>query len=135
MEKTQDLIKKVAELEARITKLEGSDQAKPSSKQSNKKISVRGLFNSKGAKNDVQRTLVVGYYLEKYEGTESFSVVDLDNCFRSARQSVPQNLNDKVNMNIRKDHIMDAKNKKDGRKAFMLTDVGKNSVENGFENK
>jgi len=134
MEKTQDLIKKVAELEARITKLEGSDQAKPSSKQSNKKISVRGLFNSKGAKNDVQRTLVVGYYLEKYEGTESFSVVDLDNCFRSARQSVPQNLNDKVNMNIRKDHIMDAKNKKDGRKAFMLTDVGKNSVENGFEN-
>jgi len=84
---------------------------------------------------DVQKTLLIAYYLEKYDGITPFSVGDLSKGFQLARESVPQNINDKINMNIGKGHLMEAKTKKDNKKAWLVTNSGEQFVENGLKRK
>ena len=71
---------------------------------------------------DVQKTLAIASYLEKNEGMASFNVEDLAHYFQLAKEPTPQNLNDKINMNIKKGHIMEAKEKKENKKAFQNMD-------------
>lgn len=97
-----------------------------------KNLSLREFMNGKNPTNDVQRTLVIGYYLEHYKKMNSFNIKDIEGEFRSAKIVPPSNINDKVNMNIKNTHIMDDVEKKNGKKAWVLTDSGEKEVEKGF---
>lgn len=126
----KEIMTKLEEHESRISALEGAPAKK--TQVEGKKLSVKEFLLTKKPTDDVQRTLVIGYYLEHFESMESYNVRDLANGFRSAKEPPPLNINDKVNMNIRKGHMMDAKEKKDKSKAWVLTNTGEKFVEEGL---
>lgn len=122
---------KLEEHETKISKLEQLFQAKP--ENIGKEISAKEFVLSKNPKNDVQKTLAIGYYLERYKGLSSFNVKDLESGFRDAKEKVPNNINLCVIANINKDHMMEAKEKKDKLKACVLLNLGEKYVENDFK--
>ena len=126
-----EIKKKLEEHDDRISKLEGLLQKKP--EVAKKKISIKEFILSKKPKKDVQKTLAIGYYLEKYEGLYSFTAKDLENGFRKAKERAPNNINNKVIKNIDQGLMMDAEDKKDNLKAWVLTNSGEKYVENGFK--
>lgn len=135
MNDIKQLNEKVSSLEERVSHLEAkSDNNLVESETSiNKKLSIKEFILSKKPVGDVQKTLAVACYLEKYEGFVSFNAVDLVNGFRLAKESVPENINDKINMNIKKGHMDEAKEKKDSKKAWIVTNSGERFLDNGFK--
>jgi len=128
----EEEIRKILEdHEQRINKLETLIQSKP--EVIKKKISIKEFILSKNPKDDVQKTLIIGYYLEKYDNLSSFNAQDLENTFRSAKEQVPKNINYKVIKNIEKGYMMECKDKKDKLKAWNLTSSGERFVENDFK--
>jgi len=129
-EEIVEIKKKLEEHEKRISRLESSFQAEPGAVK--KKVSIKEFMISKKPNNDVQKTLGIGYYLERYENFSSFNTKDLERNFRAAKEKVPKNAADKVQVNMRKGHMMEAEEKKDNLKAWVLTNSGEEHVENGF---
>lgn len=123
--------KRLKNHEERISKLERLFQTKPENIQ--KKLSIKEFILSKKSKSDIQRTLAMGYYLEKYENLTSFNAKDLENGFRRAKENVPGNINNQVIRNIQKGYMMEARDKKDNRKAWYLTNSGDECVSNNFQ--
>lgn len=121
---------KLAELEERIVKLEGLPKTNPGIVS--KVISIKEFILQKKPKDDVQKTLVIGYYLEKYKSNFSFNAKDLEQEFRNAKEVLPTNINDKVNLNTKHGYMMEAKEKKDKKIAWTLTNSGEQIVEDNF---
>lgn len=130
-ERVSSLEQRVADLE---TQLSASSAAGGQDSNTNgKKLSIKEFVLEKKPKGDVQKTLVISHYLEKYENMTSVNVDDLAKYFRLSKEPVPGNLNDKINMNIRKGHMTEAEEKKDNKKAWVVTNTGEQFVENGFQ--
>lgn len=133
--KIQELEKEENFLKIRILKLEllqvpiVDAQTPNLSKQKQKQISPRELLNKYKATNDVERVLLFGYYLESIQNTISFSVDEIKNLFYISKVKLPLNINDKINLSIKKGHIMEAQEKKDNKKAWTLTGEGEKFVE------
>ena len=127
-ERLQNLEKRVAVLEGVASSRSeiAKGQIQP------KSLSLREFMAEKNPSNDVQRTLAIGYYLEHHKNIITFNINDIEGEFRAAKMPPPANINDKINMNIRKTHIMEAADKKDEKKAWTLTDSGEKEVEKGF---
>jgi len=123
--------KTLGEHETRIAKLEDLLVSRPPTIE--KKLSIKEFILSKKPKNDIQKTLAIGYYLEKYEGLSSFNVKDLEKGFHDAKESAPENINYKVIVNIQKGYVMESKEKKDNLKAWNLTNSGEKFLESNFE--
>lgn len=134
MEDLKSLNKKVLSLEQRVVALETLlNGKKPDTIASSaKKLSVKEFILTKKPSGDVQKTLAIAYYLENNEEMQSFNVEDLAHYFQLAKEPTPQNLNDKINMNIKKGHVMEAKEKKENKKAWVITNTGQQFVENNF---
>jgi hypothetical protein len=131
VEEMLEVIKKqLLDHESRISKLEA--QPKIDKDIGKKKLSIKEFILSKKPKNDIQKTLVVGFYLEKYEGLDCFNRRDLENGFRSAKETIPSNIGVDVNENIRKGYFAEAREKKDKLKAWYVTNRGEECVEMGL---
>lgn len=117
--------------ERRIRALEGIPKFEVKGK--NKKMSIKEFLISKKPKDDVQRTLVICYYLEKHKNMNSFNAKDIEDGFREAKEKVPDNVNYKAIQNIKSGCMMEAKEKKDKFKAWTLTSTGERFVENDFK--
>ena len=118
-------------LEKKVAILENLFKTKP--EEIKKIMSIKEFILEKCPTNDLQRTLVLGYYFEKYRGMSSFNVKDLENGFREAKEKVPANINDKVNQNIGKGYLMGSEQKKNNSTSWLLTSSGERLVENGFK--
>lgn len=121
--------------EARIAKLESlvNHQSAPEpSTKSVKPLSLREFLRERKPVTDVQRTLAIAYYLEHYERVDRFNADDLEAAFRKAKEPLPSNTHAFINLNIRKGHMMEAEEKKDKLKAFVVTNSGEEFVANGF---
>lgn len=123
--------KKIEEHEKRISDLE--DLAKEKPQQLKKEFSIKEFILQKHATSDLAKTLVVGYYLEHHRNVTPFVAKDLEGLFIEAKEPIPTNINDAVNKNIERGHIMEAKDKKDGKKAWTLTATGDRFVENDLK--
>lgn len=121
---------KIKALEERISHLESIVLSQPVAvmSSSKKKTSIKEFLNDLKLSNDVQRTLAIGYFLEISEGLTSFSKVDLEKGFRSAKEKVPLNINDKIGMCIKNGFMMEAEEKKDNLKSWVLTSSGEKYV-------
>ena len=117
--------KRIRELEIKLESGEKPVTAKP--------LSLKEFILKKKPIYDVQRTLVIGYFLERHNQFLSFNAKDLEDSFRAAKEPVPANINDKANKNVKNGHMMETKEKKDNMKAWVLTSSGERVVENGFE--
>lgn len=124
-----DLKQRVASLEDIVFQEKKSNRVKGHRK---KKLSIREFLIEKKPSNDVEKTLAIGYYFEKYGGVSSFNVDDLQQGYEKAKEKRPINLNDKVNLNIKKGHIAEASEKKNNKKAWYVTNSGATFLENNF---
>jgi len=121
------------EIEKRLEKLEHTlagrtpvevRAAKP------KKMSAKEFLLAKKVGSEVQKVLALAYFLEQMEGLASINVADLETVFRLAREKLPKNMNDVVNKNVARGFMMEAKEKKDSKKAWHLTSSGERHVAN-----
>ena len=135
MDDIKQLNEKVSSLEKRVFVLEAKldNNLVESGVAIDKKLSVKEFILSKGPSGDVQKTLAIACYLEKYEGLTSFNVEDLGRGFKLAKEATPTNINDKVNMNIKKGHMAEAKEKKDNKKVWIVTNTGEKFLNDGFK--
>ena len=92
-----------------------------------KRLSTSQIFRKISPRTDVNRTLVAGYYLEKFEDHESFTAAEIRETIRKARINPPNNTNECINANIRKGLIMSAGDK-EGINAFVLTSDGEDII-------
>ncbi len=97
-----------------------------------KKTSIKEFLIEKKPKDGVQTTLAIAYYLEIKEGISPLNKADLEKGFRAAKETVPGNINDKVNMSVKNGHMMESGSKKDSMKTWVLTSTGEQYVEQGF---
>ena len=97
-----------------------------------KAVSLKEFILQKTPHNDVQKTLIVCYYVEKFGKLTSFNIRDIENAFRSAKEPVPDNINYKIIKNIEKGYVMEAAEKRDNIKAWTLTGTGEKIVDLGF---
>jgi len=125
-----ELEQRLNDFEQRLEKLESSPKGTPVSQD--KELTIRQFLNQKKPANDNQRTLAIGYYLEKYDGLEPFNKIDLEDGYISSREKVPANILSTVKRNIDKKLIILAKVKKDGLKAYLVGNDGIEMVEAGF---
>jgi len=132
-EEIAELKKKLKEHETRILKLESLFEEKPVIAK--KKLSIKEFILQKQPEDDIQKALVIGYYLEKYEDFSCFNFRDIEQGFRDAKETVPENTADKIQKNIAKGHMMKTGKEKDDLTAFVLTNDGERFVENSFKKK
>lgn len=107
--------------------------AAPPSQSAPSKPTVRQFVLEKGPSDDVQRCIVIAYYLEKREDFKSFNAKDIEKGFVDAREKVPGNVADKILKNVWKGHMMQVPEEKDGLKAYVLTNAGIKFVESGLK--
>jgi len=132
--KLDTILEMLRSLDRRVAMLEGAmpPAAAAATPHARKPISIKEFIISKAPPNGVLMTLTVGYYLENYDGTTPLTAADLEAGFRAARETVPSNLNDKANSCVKKGYFMEAKEKKDSLKAWVITRTGEAAVEDGF---
>lgn len=133
-----DIFARFAKLESRVDQLE--QIVKPNSAVSTstnvvKQQSLREFLNEKSPATANDRGLSIAYYMETIKQFECFNAEDIKTGFREARIPVPKNPNDIINKNIAKGNIMDTEQRKDGKKAWVLTITGMQKVKNGFRKK
>jgi len=116
--------------EIRISKLESLVRKEPIKIEGK---NIKSFIKNINPQSDVKLTLAIGYYLEKYEGFSSFNAKDLEKGYLEAREPLPPNIHDKIQLNVRNEHFMESPEKKDNFKAYFLTNSGERYVENHFE--
>lgn len=132
MEEMEEDVRKILEAhERRLAKLEALMAGE--SKSPAKRLSGKEFIFTKEPKDEVQKVLALAYYLEKHEGLLALNSKDLEQAFREAKEAVPDNINYKVIRNIKKGHMMEAKEKKDNLKAWGITASGERLVESNFD--
>ena len=116
-----------------MKKLEGgvstSSRTGTMDKRSKDQLSINEFLNTKKLGDDVKRTLAIAYWLDSFEDMESFNSSDLASSFRSAKFKIPLNINDKINMNVKSGRLAEEKKKKNGKKAWYITNSGVQFVE------
>ena len=124
-------------LDARITKIEagtrGVGGARTAAPAAAKKLSMREFLLKHPPTTDVQRTLAVGYYLETNEGMASFTKANLEQGYRDAKHSLPSNMSMNIKQCIKAGNMMEAKEKKDNKPAYVVTNTGEQFVESGYK--
>jgi predicted nucleotidyltransferase component of viral defense system len=117
------------ELVVTADKNEAKREAKPG-----EEISLVEFFNQKKPKSHGDKLLVFGYYLEKIRGYEAFNIDDIEKCYQDARVPKTKNFSQYITWLIRKGYLMDHEQKKDDKKAWVLTKDGQEYVENYGKN-
>jgi hypothetical protein len=123
-------------LDARITKIEGSTTGTGDGKTaraSTKKLSIREFLLAHPPTTDIQRTLAVGYYLETQGSMSSFTRADLEQGYRDAKHNLPSNMSVNIKHCIAAGNMMETKEKKDNKPAYVVTSTGENFVEKGYK--
>ena len=127
MDKLNELTDRVKILEEKVKKLENNTIC--GQKNINvgttgaKTISEKEFVLQYKPKDDVQRTFLLGAYLETVKNRESFTAKQLEQTFRAAKEPVPKNINDKINKNVAKGLLMNGL-PVDGKKSWVLTASG-----------
>jgi hypothetical protein len=77
--------------------------------------------------------LAVGHYLETNEGLGSFTRADLEKGYRDAKHSLPSNMSMNIKQCIKAGNMMETKEKKDNKPAYLVTSTGEQFVKNGYK--
>lgn len=97
-----------------------------------KALSLREFLLDKKPAGMYQIGLAIVYYFEKYENMSSFTREDLAEGFRQAKEPLPSNLSAVIYKNSERGLLMEAKEKKNNKNAWIITNSGEKLVEDGF---
>lgn len=136
---TIDLEPRLSDLERRVTALEAARSvpvvSAPSPTQQTP--SPREFLLSKtGAFSLDDKTVVAAYYIERFEGKDSFGHDDLARIFLAAKERPPRNRRDVVFQNVRRGAFREVGQRAKGRaprNTWCLTNTGIHLVESNFE--
>lgn len=130
MNETENILKKIEDHENRLLKLESFFNSKTEGVEGTiKKFSEREFLKKIKPTSAVEITLALSYYLEKYNVKTSFNLDDLRSSFKAAKEPSPENLNDKLNKNIKKGLLMETRGEDKNKKYWELTKTGLESIE------
>jgi len=129
----EELLKRICDQEDRIKRLEQVllQNSGEINRFTNtpKRLSLRELMRRTKSRTNVEKVLLVGYFLEQHEGLKCFNADDMKRAFQNAKEPVLSNTLAFINQNIKNGNIMQVKEKKDNRKAYTLTASGEDLVE------
>lgn len=131
----EELELKVAELTARIDRLESADSdihAASTDGRKAKDVSLREFINTKQPKTANDHGLVIAYFTEIVKQQGWFNVDDLKSGFREAKIPAPKNLSDVIGKNAKKGYVMLEAGRTGLKQTWVLTSSGEKIVENGF---
>jgi len=132
-------LKQIEELlknhEERIKKIEMglATQNQMDFQKDRKKISIKEFILEKNPKGTYYIGLAIAYYLEKFQGMSSFCIEELEQGFRDAKEPLPKNMSDLTYKNTKNGLMMEAKEQKNNKNAWTLTNTGEKLVENNFQ--
>ena len=133
---TNDLETRVANLENRVSTLEKRTHGISSESREKKRTqSVSEFLLEKQVTRTTSRSnlvLAVAVYRERFRGAESFSVIELRELIREAKQKLPSNINDCICRYIPKGYIAEDKLGEDRKKRWYVTTSGNDYVDNNF---
>src|SRR4029078_7059519 len=116
---------RLSALEARVAALESRlEQGDAPIAIREKEQSAKEFLMTRNAGPETQKVLVFAYFLEHHEGVTPFNVTELEATFRAPGEKLPKNMNDAVNKNVARGFLMEAREKKDAKKAWQLTATG-----------
>ncbi|MDI6698627.1 MAG: nucleotidyl transferase AbiEii/AbiGii toxin family protein [Candidatus Saccharicenans sp.] len=114
--------------------IESKKEVQPTSETvrtlSDKELSLGEFLKQKNPKSHGDKMLMFGYYLEKIKGYESFNIDDIEKCYQDVRLPKTKNFSPYIIQLIREEKIMESEQKKDNKKAWVLTKDGIEYVEN-----
>ena len=129
-------LKQVEELlnihEERIKKIETLIASNNSTFHVPKEKSIKEFILEKNPKGTYQLGTVIAYYIENYVKISTFTIEDLEQGFKDAKEPLPQNMSDLMYKNTKKGFFMESKELKNGLKSYLLTNTGEKLVENNF---
>lgn len=135
--KLDTILAAIKGLDARVTRIEagtaGAGGGKTAARALAKKTSIKEFLLEKPPGTDIQRTLAVGHYLETHEGMSSFTKADLLQGYSDAKESPPSNIDMNIRRCIQQGQMMQAKEKKDNKPAWVVTGRGEQFVEGGYK--
>ena len=124
------LEERMSSLEARVAALEKQLQRPHTAALSRvKELSAKEFLIAKKAESETQKVVALIYFLERHQAVVPANVSDLETVFAQARERRPKNMNDAVNKNVTRGFLMEAKEKKNSKKAWVLTVTGERFVE------
>ena len=131
---TEELIKKVIDLETRVNALEhGGNSSTPSSVVARPRVSIAEFLREKKPVTTVDKALAFAVFYERNSDAQSFGTEDLLTLWRQAKETMPANINDLINKNVKKGMIAEEPAKKDGKKKWYVTGSGSDLVDKGFQ--
>ena len=129
----KDLEARVADLENRVSALEEAFHTSPipieekmRDTSANEFLREKGVTNTTSAVNTV---LAIAVFNDRFRGADSFSVSDLSDLIRDARQKPPTNINDCINRNISKGYMAVDKRGGGRKKRWYVTNSGRDFVD------
>ena len=128
----QEIQHRFETLEKRLAVLEAAQGTPPPLQTVSKEVSIKEFLLSKKPESDREKTRAIAYYLERFKGYTSFTTEDIEEGYRNAKESMSKNLSDTIGKNVGRGYMMEAKEKKGGKKAWTLTTSGERDVESGF---
>lgn len=132
----EEVKKIIADLEARVSKLEsatnGTDPVKPAPTK-RAQTSVVEFLREKKPTTAVDKVLVFAAYHENTSGVDIFNTEDILSLWRQAKEAPPANINDLINKNIKKGFVAEEKVEKGQKKSWYVTSSGTEIVNKNFQ--
>ena len=136
-QKLDAILAAIKSLESRVTRIEatcpnagGGETVVGSAK---KKLSVKEFLLENPPTTDIQRTLAIGYFLEKYAGLTSFTKADLEKGYSDAREPLPSNIGVNIRHCIKQGHMMEVEEEKNNKTAYVVTRSGEQFALAGYQ--
>ncbi|HEV2317794.1 MAG TPA: hypothetical protein VGV89_09525 [Thermoplasmata archaeon] len=128
-----DLQLRIAGLEKRVAVLEaGLKSGPPASSSPSKPETVREFLNRLAPKTAVDTALGIAVWLEQH-GTVNFTTDEIVAAFGQAKEPTPGNPSDLLYQNGRRGYMAPAAEKKNGSKAYFVTNTGTKFANAGFK--
>ena len=128
-----ELRRRISDLEGRVHRLEAASTATPSvTGPSTKPETVREFLNRVAPKTAVDTALAIAVWLEEH-GTVNFTTDDIVAGFGQAKEPTPGNPSDLIYQNGRRGYMAPAAEKKNGSKAYFVTNTGSIFAKAGFK--
>jgi hypothetical protein len=101
---------------------------KSGTKQIDLPMQISEFLAGKNITIHMDRIVAILYY-HYHKGTEPTTIAELEESYSNARMKPPRNFSDILATCIRKGYVVEAKDKKDGKKAWRITPTGEKFVE------